>query len=278
MTEAQLSVCKTCLNRKKGVFDAQDICNVRGLRLKPEEECSYYEKDTRVITATEDKQLYIKPNADRAKYAIIAILVVMCINIVASVSSYFQWQLLLDYKNGMALTDELSSANNLRQEIIRFVFLIAFITSIVFFILWFRRAYYNLQVRTGNCRHSDGWAAGSWFVPIICLYRPYQIMKELAEETTSLLSIASGKEVKSDSDVISIWWVLWIFTNYIVKYGMNWAFKGESIDNLINGTLLAIANNLLGIPLAIITVFMIKKYAAKETALTQEEKNSEFIL
>ena len=278
MTEAQLSVCKTCLNRKKGVFDAQDICNVRGLRLKPEEECPYYEKDTKVITTTEDKQLSIKPNADRAKYAIIAILVVMCINIVACVSSYFQWQLLLDYKNGMVLTDELSSSNDLRQEIIRFVFIIAFITSIVFFILWFRRAYYNLQVRTGNCRHSDGWAAGSWFVPIICLYRPYQIMKELAVETSSLLSITSGKEVKSDTDIIGIWWALWIFTNYIVKYGMNWAFKGESIDNLINGTLLAIANNLLGIPLAIITVFMIKKYAAKETALTQEEKNSEFIL
>lgn len=278
MTEAQLSACKTCLNRKKGVFDAQDICNVRGLRLKPEEECPYYEKDTKVITTTEDKQLSIKPNADRAKNAIIAVLVVMSLDIISGLSSVMQLDLLNDVSNGVAVSDETFAANDLREQAIGYVYLVAFIVSAVFFILWFRRAYYNLQVRTGNCQHSDGWAAGSWFVPIISLYRPYQIMRELATETSSLLSIASGKEVKSDTDTIGIWWALWIITNYIGNYIFKNIFSGETIENLTDSTILQIVNAVIAIPMALVTVSMIKKYAAKETALTQEEKSSEFIL
>lgn len=278
MTEAQLSVCKTCLNRKKGVFDAHDICNVRGLRLKPEEECPYYEKDTKVITTTEDKQLSIKPNADRAKNAIIAVLVVMSLDIISGLSSVMQLDLLNDVSNGVAVSDEAFAANDLREQAIGYVYLVAFIVSAVFFILWFRRAYYNLQVRTGNCQHSDGWAAGSWFVPIISLYRPYQMMKELATETSSLLSIASGKEVKSDTDTIGIWWALWIITNYIGNYIFKNIFSGETIENLTDSTILQIVNAVIAIPMALVTVSMIKKYAAKETALTQEEKSSDFIL
>ena len=278
MTEAQLSICKTCLNRKKGVFDAQDICNVRGLRLKPEEECPYYEKDTKVITATEDKQLSIKPNADRAKNAIIAVLVVMSLDIISGLSSVMQLDLLNDVSNGVAVSDEAFAANDLREQAIGYAYLAAFIVSAVFFILWFRRAYYNLQVRTGNCQHSDGWAAGSWFLPIISLYRPYQIMRELATETSSLLSIASGKEVKSDTDTIGIWWALWIITNYIGNYLFKNVFGVETVEDFINTTILQIVNAVIAIPMALVTVSMIKKYAAKETALNQEEKSSDFIL
>ncbi len=54
--------------------------------------------------------------------------------------------------------------------------------------MWFRRAYFNLHQKVSYLSHSEGWAAGSWFVPIVNLYRPYQIMKEIYVETKELFT------------------------------------------------------------------------------------------
>jgi hypothetical protein len=47
--------------------------------------------------------------------------------------------------------------------------------------------------------------------------------------------------------------------------------KGETLEDYIDLTRLDIVTSCLGIPLALITVYMIKNYANKETALVAEE-------
>lgn len=42
MTQEQFEKCQTCLNRKKGTFDDQSICNIIGHYLKEDEICLYY--------------------------------------------------------------------------------------------------------------------------------------------------------------------------------------------------------------------------------------------
>jgi len=271
MTDVQLAQCKTCLNRKKGTFEAVDICNIRGFKPKDDESCPYFEQDKQVIPATENKQDYLKPNENRVKYVLIAISIVLFLDLVSAVSGYFQYQLLMDLKDGIFTPEEVLENNDLREQIIGYFYIVAYIASVVFFILWFRRAYFNLAVRTGNTQHSEGWAAGSWFVPIISLYRPYHIMKELDEETSELLSTATKKEVATNTFIIGTWWTLWIVTNYVGQYLFKKILKGESLQDYIDLTLLDIVNSCLGIPLALITVYMIKNYANKETALVAEE-------
>jgi len=66
------------------------------------------------------------------------------------------------------------------------IYFIFYSISVITFIMWFRRAYFNLHQKVNHLSYSEGWAAGSWFVPIINLYRPYQIMKEIYIETKKL--------------------------------------------------------------------------------------------
>ena len=77
MTEAQILVCKTCLNRKKGDFDPQAICNLRGHHLEPDTTCTYYAKDSSVVSAVADQEKMIRPNEARAKYAIVMLFVIL---------------------------------------------------------------------------------------------------------------------------------------------------------------------------------------------------------
>ncbi|WP_298119095.1 DUF4328 domain-containing protein [Flavobacterium sp.] len=272
MTDVQLAQCKTCLNRKKGTLDPLDICNIRGFQPKDDEACPYFEQDKQVVPETHNKLLYLKPNDKRAKYAIIAILVVSFFAIINVLSSYMQYRLLIDLKNGVYVSDELLTSNDSREQITSIFYLISYIISGVFFILWFRRAYYNLDIRTDNCEYSEGWAAGCWFVPIICLVRPYKIMLELDNDTTDLLEKATKKEINTNATLIGIWWTMWIVITFLGNTVFKVFLRGETVNHYINITILELITSFLILVLGMVTIFMVKNYADKEAALVAEEQ------
>ena len=214
----------------------------------------------------------IKPNLKRAKTAELFIWLVMILDILSIVSSYLQYNLLKSLQNNEEVSDHMLTSNDTREQIIGILYLIVFITSAITFIQWFRRAYYNLNVRT-NCDHSDGWAAGSWFVPIISLYRPYQIMKEMWNKTTSLIKTKTSDYAENGTMIIGLWWTLWIISNYIGNYVLKSAFKAETIENFLNSTIADMTMSILGIPLAILTVLIIKSYSQKEEKISELEKS-----
>ena len=271
MTEAQILVCKTCLNRKKGDFDPQAICNLRGHHLEPDATCTYYAKDSSVVSAVADQEKMLRPNEARAKYAIVMLFVILFLDVVSGYSSYLQLGLLNDLNEGIFVPDDVLTTNDLRELIIGVLYSIAMLVSAVFFIQWFRRAYYNLQVRTGNCEHGEGWAAGSWFVPIISLFRPLHIMKEMDTKTSRLIGSTTGKVVETNGVVIGFWWALWILNNYLGNYVLKMAFREETIENYISSTTVEMINSFVGVPLALLAYFVVKNYAQKEANLLQLE-------
>ncbi|SRR6056297_1052796 len=210
----------------------------------------------------------LKPNVQRAKNAIILIWVVLVLEIIMLISSYFQYDLLQTAKNGGVISIEAAYANDTREQIVAAFYLIAFVISAVTFIQWFRRAYFNLHLKVNNLSHSEGWAAGSWFVPIIHLYRPYQIMKELYHETIGILT-RKGLILRKEYSIgfLGWWWALWI-TNSIIGQ-IHFRYPIETVDDLIGSTVISMIGNVVGIPLALITVKVIKDYSEIEPLLNE---------
>jgi hypothetical protein len=267
MTAAQIEVCKTCLNRKVGSFEPEAICNLRGNVLAPEEECHYFDLDKKVITNKEIAKKMVRPNDQRAKWAVIMVAVVMALDVISLLSSLMQLDLLNQLNSGLFISDEALTSNDTREQTIGILYIIAFIISGVVFIQWFRRAYYNLQLRTGNCEYSDGWAAGAWFTPIISLFRPYQIMLELWEKTTDFINAKSNANLSKSSALIGVWWLLWIVSNYIGKYIIKYSFSSKTLEDYIDLTVANAIDAFFSILLAVITILMIKAYSKREELL-----------
>ena len=80
-----------------------------------------------------------------------------------------QYDLLQTVANGGFISDEAVEANDTRESFLGIIYLIAYIISGITFIMWFRRAYFNLHQKVSWLNHSEGWAAGCWFVPIVNL-------------------------------------------------------------------------------------------------------------
>ncbi len=215
---------------------------------------------------------YLKPNDQRAKTAISLVWVVLGIEMLALVSNYFQYQLLSSARYGGGITHEAAQSNQSRQQIIALLYIMAYVASGVSFIQWFRRAFYNLHFRVKPLSDKEGWAAGCWFVPIMNLYRPYQIMKEMFEKTDRLLEekVSNYETIKSFG-FLGGWWSLWIFSNIVANSTLTLGGSAKSVQNLMNDTIAHIVSELLAIPLAIVTVNVIKKYSKMEPLLVDLE-------
>jgi hypothetical protein len=209
----------------------------------------------------------LKPNGQRAKNAIILIGIVLVLELISLISAYFQYDLLQNTINGEELLTETANANDLRQRIIAVIYFIAFIISGVTFIQWFRRAYYNLHLKTDCLSYSEGWAAGSWFVPIVSLYRPYQIMKDLYNETEELLSEKRIEVTNYSTKYLGIWWTLWVINSFVGQIVSRYSIKAVTIDELTTSTLASMGSNIIGIPLAFITIKVIIDYTELELLL-----------
>ena len=218
----------------------------------------------------------LKSNGQRAKNAITLIWIVLALEIISLISGYFQYDLLQTVANGGEISTETATSNDTREQMIGIIYMIVFVISAVTFIQWFRRAYFNLHQKVTYLAQTEGWAAGSWFVPIVSLYRPYQIMKELYQETKELLN-KKGINVNTNFTTSSLgwWWTLWIINNIIGQFVFRYSMKAESIDELTTSTFASMIGNIIGIPLALITVKVIKDYSNVEPLLYEIKDEEE---
>jgi len=87
--------------------------------------------------------------------------------------------------------------------------------TIVAFLLWFYRAYKNLDLAGVNTLYAPGWAIGSFFVPILNWIRPYRIMEEIWQENAGLIkaSNAAGSPVEEQpGSLLKWWWECWVLS------------------------------------------------------------------
>jgi heme/copper-type cytochrome/quinol oxidase subunit 2 len=217
----------------------------------------------------------LNPNAQRAKNAITLLWIVLVLEIASLVSSFLQYDLLQNASSGNGITDAAAEANDLRVRILGIMYMIAYVISAVTFIMWFRRAYNNLHQRASYLSYSEGWAAGSWFVPVLSLFRPYQVMDDMYSETKRLLQSKGFTEVNLNTRLLGWWWALWIITCFIGQFSFRYSLKAETIDELLTSTVAEITNSVIGIPLALLAIRVVKDYAAVEPLLndmTDEEE------
>ncbi len=218
------------------------------------------------------KMSTLRDNNQRARTAITLIWIVTAIDLIALASSYFQYNMLETISAGGQITMEEANANDSREQLIGIFYIIAFIISGITFIMWFRRAYFNLHQRVPKLNFSEGWAAGSWFVPFVNLGRPARIMTELYTETTKFLNKHSEqKRAFQFAGFIGWWWALWIISGIFGQFIFRYSRNAESINDFTNITVLSMISSLLAIPLALLTVSVIKNYNKLEQSLSKIE-------
>lgn len=204
-------------------------------------------------------------NAARARTAITVFKIYMgMVALVALVSIYY-CSVLIGFNNGETSQDQFVMAS-LMYIGITILRVVAFVVNVVTFILWFRRAYNNLyKIGVHGLQWTEGWAAGSWFVPILNLFAPYQIMREIWHKTQTM---SKPEETQVHSDAIVGWWWGTFIACGIVAGIVNAAIEDNDTPETMMATVMGdlVVQLLYLIPL-ILCIIMIKKVSIFEDQL-----------
>ena len=206
----------------------------------------------------------LRPNKKRGQNAISMIYAVMLCFILSAIIG-------LIYNNAEF---NYSSTNVflIAQIFIKCVYIGVFIISATTFIMWFRRAYYNLNQMTHNTIYSAGWVAGFWFIPIVNLFKPYSLMREMYENTNNLLADdIKGCVTQKPISNVNLWWTLWIIF-YLLGLTIAIIFKNsQEILNVYRFVQIGIYISLTFATIKVIRDYMEMEEVMQEMAETYRE-------
>lgn len=150
------------------------------------------------------------------------------------------------------------------------------IGTAICFIMWFRRAYYNQEVKFEYMNSSNGWTSAAWFVPILNLYKPFQLMKEIFEEAENYL-VKIGFEIKNNSrfKVLAWWWGLWLFVKIVDNVNERLVLISYSSERLMKLTAISMLVDVVYVILALLTIKMIRDYNRMEMIIITNSDNVE---
>lgn len=176
------------------------------------------------------------------------------------ISNHMEYQLFLDYQHGVYETQEEAvhdgEINDRRQQIVGLFCIAIFITSAILIAKWIYRANYNArQLGAKGMEFTPGWSIGWFFIPIACLWKPYEAMKEIWQASQSP---CDWKDIKT-GPLIPVWWMLWLVNAVAGQVMFRFSLKAEELDELLNASIINQMSDFISIPLAIVTLLMINK-------------------
>lgn len=213
--------------------------------------------------------LLIKDNSKRSREVIIFFWIYIAMSVLSIIGGFYQYNLVSNIlSNTSAITTEAAATNDLIQRIASLASIGSFIILAVFFIRWFRRAYYNLHALPGVYASLDeGWAAGAWFVPLLNLVRPYQIMKEIWEGTQQFLS---HRITPRSSALVNSWWAIYLGTNIFSGIASRMVSGSANLEDLKTNTIVYILSEVMSIVAAIVAMLLVNRMSEIENELMKE--------
>jgi len=214
-----------------------------------------------------------KPNGERARITILFSWLLIGVQALCFASSLMQFNLLQRMETD-GVSDAAIAANDIRETLVTWLCFTVFTAWFVIFLRWYYRARVNLQTKLHyelSC--GPGRAVGNFFIPILCLFRPYQEMKELHEDTRELFAADSMTPTTAlKTEFLGWWWGLWIVSAFVSNIVARMIFRGggETLESLSGLTVAEMVSTVLDIVLTIATVIVVRDYARVEPLLAEK--------
>lgn len=175
-----------------------------------------------------DRPQDIRENAQRAKIAMGALAICLLLSVGVIISDIAEYNFVNRAVLGNISEGE-AEANDQRQLIIGWSLIFTMLLTAIAFIMWMRRAYFNLHIYSReHARFSEGWAAGGWFVPFLNWVRPIQIINDIWDG----LQAKMGNTNAVSRGVIPIWWMFWVLMTILGRLYATLIKKVETVEDL----------------------------------------------
>jgi hypothetical protein len=155
----------------------------------------------------------------------------------------------------------------------------SFVGTVIAFSMWFHRVVFNSRQIAGGLPSdalaasrvnlskapSPGWAVGSFFIPILCLFRPVQAMLFAWRAT----GVAVGRA--RSAVIVRVWWLFWIVSNLLsnvsFRLSLNTSEERQTLDWLAGLQWVDLASSATGVVSGVLVVMIVKRLSGMQKVL-----------
>jgi hypothetical protein len=185
--------------------------------------------------------------------------VVACIALVDDLAEFAQVQI------GQLTPDQVANNDPIQGIIGLLQSGLGIVTGITF-LKWIYRAYKNIQgFGAEGLRFSPGWAVGYYFIPILSLIRPVQVMNEIWRASDD----PKNWPRRPGSWLIASWWTLFLLYTGVTQVSLEIAIQASTNDQWTLAAVLAILGDFFSIPLSIAALRLVTEVYRRQKALVE---------
>ena len=204
----------------------------------------------------------------RALYSRIALAAMVAVDLLAVFSDLREYVLLERLETDVVSVDELEASDR-RQLAVAAGQFVVFAFSAGFFIAWLHRAYGNLYALGAQYpRYSRGTAIWSWFVPILNLWRPKQVINDVWRGSHPDAPPDQGDTWRQAEPpmLYAVWWFLWVVLNVAYNADFRIYLRAETLDELQFSSLFTAATDSLSVLGALLALAVVRRTTARQEA------------
>ena len=200
-----------------------------------------------------------------ARWTKVLLIVTLGISLVGAIFGISQIELIYRAVHEGVSDSELN-ANDSRQQLIGLIQVLITVGTAVAFLMWFHHVHRNLSSLGGReFKFTPRWAVGGFFVPLINLVRPFEVMREVwhGSDPSGLtrdtgLSGPSERDKLGGPPLVVWWWWLFLISSFLGYLALRVEFsENQTIDYLYLSSGLMVLMDLVDIAGVVVAVRLV---------------------
>jgi len=171
-------------------------------------------------------------------------------------SSWQQLQLVQDLARGANVPKSVIEANDARQQLFAYAQLGSGIASAVVFLMW-TSAHTKRLIELGvtDMQYAPKWSVWGFIVPILNLFRPYQVMNELWQASEIVPGPDDPLAKEATPRIVYFWFGILVLDNIIGRFASRTSF--DTIDQVVQAAWTTVAFDALGVLTALVALQLV---------------------
>jgi hypothetical protein len=168
-------------------------------------------------------------------------------------------------QKGQVTPDQLTSSDPIQGILVLLQSGLGIVTAITF-LKWIYRAYKNVRgFGAEGLRFSPGWAVGYYFIPILSLFRPAQVMSEIWRA-----SYDPRNWTRSPGTwLIATWWTLFLLYSGVTQVSLQLGIQASTNDQWTLAAVFAILGDFFSLPLTIVLLRLVTEIYKRQKELVE---------
>lgn len=209
------------------------------------------------------------PLGRRALLACSALAAMVAVDLVAVLSGLAEYSLLVRLETEDVPIDDLDASDR-RQLVVAVVQTIVFACAAFFFIRWLHHAYRNLRALGAHTlRFATHTAVWSWFVPILNLWKPKQVINDVWRASDPDAPRHRNLEDWSARDpplLYGVWWLFFVVLNVVYNAALRLDLRAEELEELQVAAAVTIAADGLSVVGALLALAVVRRTTQRQEA------------